>query len=221
MDGKNPMTIIGIVGDAKQNGLREPAARRLYTPYTQVTEGDSLSGLRLEVRTRANDPAIQTTVLEAIHKADPTLRKPAIKWAQKLIEKELEQERLIAQLSGFFSFLALILAAIGLYGVMSYLTARRTTEVGVRMALGASRSHVVGLVLSETFAMSGAGLVAGAVCAYAVGKLTASSLYGVAAFDPLTVAVAVAIICGAALLAGWFPAQRAARVDPMVSLRAD
>jgi len=138
-----------------------------------------------------------------------------------LIEDDLVQERVIAKLSGFFSVLALVLASVGLYGVLSYLTERRTTEVGVRMALGATRTSVVGLILREAFSVSAAGLIGGGACAFAVGKLAASSLYDVEAFDPLTVAVAAAIMCGSALLAGWFPAQRAARVDPMVALRAE
>jgi predicted permease len=220
-DGRNTMTIVGVVGDAKQRDLREPAARRLYTAYSQNRDADPLSGLRFEIRVQANSGAMEAAVRQAIHRLDPTLREPSIEWAQTLIENDLEQERVIAKLSGLFSILALILASVGLYGVLSYLTERRTTEMGVRMALGATRISVVGLILREAFSMSAVGLIVGGACAFAVGKLTASSLYGVEAFDPLTIATAGAIICGSALLAGWFPAQRAAGVDPMVALRAE
>ncbi len=220
-DGKNPMTIIGIVGMAKSRDLREPAARRLYTPYLQSGSDDELGGLRFEIRTPANPATIQTAVRQAAQKVDRSLLDPSLDWVQTLIEGDLEQERLIAKLSSFFSLLALVLASIGLYGVMSYLTARRTAEVGVRMALGATRSSIVGLVFREAFAIAAVGLTVGGVCAFAVGKLTASSLYGVAAFDPLTVTVAAALICAAAFLAAWFPAQRASRVDPVVALRSE
>jgi len=220
-DGRKPMTIVGVVGDAKQRDLREPAARRLYTAYLQSREDDPLGGLRFEIRVQANLGAMETAVRQAIHKVDPALREPSIEWAQTLIEDDLEQERVIAKLSGLFSILALILASVGFYGVLSYLTERRATEIGVRMALGATRISVVGLILREAFSMSAVGLIVGGACAIAVGKLTASILYGVEAFDPLTVATAAAIICGSALLAGWFPAQRAAGVDPMVALRAE
>jgi predicted permease len=221
-DGKHPMVIIGVVGDAKERALREPTARRYYMPYLQYNYGgDPLFGLRFEIRAQAHIGNMKEAVRQAIQRADPALREPSISWTQTLIEDDLRQERVIAQLSGFFSVLALVLASVGLYGVTSYLTARRTTEVGVRMALGATRISVVRLILRQAFSISGIGLIIGIACAFAVGKLTASSLYGVQALDPLTILVAAAIICGAALLAAWLPARRAARVDPIVALRAE
>jgi predicted permease len=222
LDGKHPMTIVGVVGDAKQSELREPAARRFYTPYSQFSfGGDPLGGLRFEIRTQANAGTMESAVRQAIQRMDPTLPQPAISWAQALIEDDLQLERMIAQLSGFFSVLALLLASVGLYGVMSYLTARRTAEVGVRMALGATRMNVVRLILHEALSMSAMGLIVGAACALGVGRLTASILYRVDAFDPVTAVTTAAIICAAALLAAWFPAQRAARVDPMAALRTE
>jgi len=117
MDGSDPMTIVGVVGDAKQWDLREPAARRFYTPYLQSREDDPLRGLRFEIRVQGNSGgAMETAVRQAIHNTDPALREPSIKWAQTLIEDDLEQERVIARLSGLFSILALILASVGLYG---------------------------------------------------------------------------------------------------------
>ena len=220
-DGKHPMTIVGVVGAAKENGLRDPAARRLYTPFLQSREDDPIGAFHLEIRTSANPGVMEASIRRAIHKVDAALLEPSVEQVQILIEEDLEQEKLIAKLSGFFSILALLLASIGLYGVMSYLTVRRTTEVGVRMALGASRSSVVALLFREAFSMAAIGLVVGAACAFAVGKLTASNLYGVNAFDPLTVVAAAAVICAAAALASWLPARRASRVDPMVALRAE
>jgi predicted permease len=220
-DGKNPTTIIGVVGTAKQNNLREPAGRRIYTPYLQSADSEPTTALHYEIRANSNSGSLETAIRQAVRQVDPNLRDPSTKWSQALIEEDLESERLIAKLSGLFSILALLLATVGLYGVMSYLTARRTTEVGVRMALGASRGSVIGLIFREAFSMAAIGLVIGATAAFAVGKLTASTLYGVSAFDPLTVATASAIICLAAVFAVWFPAQRASRVDPMIALRAE
>ena len=220
-DGKHPVTIVGVVGVAKESDLREPAARRLYTPFLQSREDEPVDAFHLEIRTLAGPGAIEASVRQAIHQVDGNLLEPSIEWAQTLIEEDLEQEKLIAKLSGFFSLLALVLAGVGLYGVMSYLTARRTTEVGVRMALGASRASVIKLIFRDALAMAAIGLAAGAACTFAVGKLTASALYGVEAFDPLTIAGASGIIFGAAFLAVWVPARRASRVDPMVALRSE
>ncbi len=220
-DNTRPMTIVGVVGNAKQLDVREPAARRLYTPYLQSAADDIPSLLRFEVRTAAHGGSIDAAVRRAVQQVDSGLQPPVLTWSQVLIEDGLDQERVIAKLSSFFSVLALLLAAVGLYGVMSYLTARRTTEVGVRMALGASRWSVIQMVFRESFTMAAVGLVVGIVFAFAVGKFTAASLYDVAAFDPLTIAAASAIICAAAALASWLPAHRASRVDPMVALRTD
>ena len=222
VDGKNAMTIVGVVGTAKENTLREPAARRLYTPYLQSrTSDDPPTGLRYEIRTLANAGMVETEIRRKLHKIDGSLRDPAIEWSKTLIAEDLEQEQLIAKLSTFFSVIALLLASVGLYGVMSYLAARRTTEVGVRLALGASRGSVVALIFREAFMMAAVGLLIGSVCAFGVGKLTASTLFGVDAFDLLTITAAAAVICIAAVLAAWLPARRASRVDPMVALRAD
>jgi ABC-type antimicrobial peptide transport system permease subunit len=156
-----------------------------------------------------------------IRSVDPNLQINSISSAQTLIDDDLVEERLIAKLSGAFSVLALVLAGIGLYGVMSYLTQRRVTEMGIRMALGASRSIVVGMVLRDTFAVTAAGLVIGVVAAVFLAKMVSASLYGVAAFDPVSALGASVCIAGAAFLAGWLPARRASRVDTMVALRSE
>lgn len=219
-DGAGLRTIVGVVGTVKQRELREPAARRIYMPYWQAAS-DPPASLRFEIRTASNLGLMETAVRQAAHKVDSALNSPRIAWSQTLIEDELEVERIIAKLSGFFSMLALLLASIGLYGVMSYLTARRTTELGLRMALGATRSSVVTLILKEAFSIALVGLLIGIACAFAVGKLTANVLYGVGAFDPVTVALATGIICLAATFASWLPARRASRVDPMIALRSE
>ena len=128
-------------------------------------------------------------------------------------------ERMIAKLSGFFGLLALTLAAIGLYGVMSYLTARRTVEIGIRYALGAERSAVVGMVLSDTFRLVVARVSVGILVSIFVAKLFAKSLFGLSPFDPATMILAAAIITIAAAVAAYLPALRASRVDPLIALR--
>jgi predicted permease len=219
-DGKTWDAVVGVVRDAKQNKLRDPAARRFYTPFA-FSKDDPIASLRLELRSQTSMEQTKELIGRQVKNVDPNLQISSISAAQTLIDGELVQEQLIAKLSSSFSLLALVLAGIGLYGVMSYLTNRRTTEVGIRMALGASRSSVVGLVLKETLVVTGAGLALGIVAAVFLGQLLSGSLYGVASFDPLTAVLASVCILGAALLAGWLPARRASRIDPMVALRTE
>ncbi len=219
-NGKSWMSIVGVVRDAKQNNLRQPAARRLYSQFMLSTR-DPIGSMRLEFRVRGATSQTEEMIRRQIGSVDTNLQIQSISTAQSLIDSDLLQERLIAKLSGSFSLLALVLASIGLYGVMSYLTLRRTTEMGIRMALGASRTNVVGMVLKETMLLTGAGLAIGVLTAALLGSLVSGSLYGVAAFDPLSAGLASATILAAAFLAGWLPARRASHVDPMVALRME
>jgi ABC-type antimicrobial peptide transport system permease subunit len=130
-------------------------------------------------------------------------------------------QRLLATLSGVFGLLALLLASIGLYGVMAYSVARRSNEVGIRMALGADRRRVVGAVVRETMTLVGAGLVVGLAAAWGTTRLIASTLFGLTAMDPPTLVFAVLVMIAVALIAGYVPARRAAAVDPVVALRAE
>jgi ABC-type antimicrobial peptide transport system permease subunit len=219
-DGKTWNAVVGVVRDAKQHDLRDPAARRFYSQFAMSKE-DPIGTIKLELRTQASTEQAGELIRRQIKSLDPNLQISSISAAQTLIDDELVRERLIAKLSSSFSLLALILASVGLYGVMSYLTSRRTTEVGIRMALGASRSSVVGMILKEALMVTAVGLAIGIVAAAFLGKLVSGSLYGVAAYDPLTAVLASACILSAALLAGWLPARRASRIDPMVALRTE
>ena len=219
-NGKGWITIVGVVRDAKQNNLREPAARRFYSQFMLGT-GDAIGSMRLELRAHGATSQAEELIRRQIGSVDPNLQIQSISAAQSLIDNDLIQERLIAKLSGSFSLLALALASIGLYGVMSYLTQRRTTEVGIRMALGARRSNVVGMVLKETMLVTVAGLGIGVLVAALLARLVSGSLYGVAAFDPLTGGLASVTILAAASLAGWLPARRASRIDAMAALRTE
>jgi ABC-type antimicrobial peptide transport system permease subunit len=131
------------------------------------------------------------------------------------------QERLIARLASFFGTLALALAAIGLYGTMTYTVGRRTNEIGIRVALGAKRSQILGMVVREAFALVFLGIVVGLPVALAAGRLVANQLYGVKASDPLTFSAAVGVLLAVASFAAYLPAWRASRVDPMMALRCE
>jgi ABC-type antimicrobial peptide transport system permease subunit len=130
-------------------------------------------------------------------------------------------QRLIAELSAFFGGLALLTAAIGLYGVMSYAISRRTSEIGIRMALGASKTGVIWMVLGETIWLVAIGVAIGLPCALASGRWITSRLFGLTTADPISIAIAITIILGATLAAGYVPARRAAHTDPMQALRYD
>jgi ABC-type antimicrobial peptide transport system permease subunit len=200
--------------------MREAAARRFYSQFA-FSKDDPIGGIKLEIRVPGSTARAQELIRQEIKRVDPNLQIESISSAQALIDDELLQERLIAKLSTAFSLLALLLTSIGLYGVMSYITQRRTVEVGIRMALGATQSGVVGIVLKETLLVTAAGLAIGVGVAAFLGRLVSGSLFGVAAFDPLTAVLASVCILAAGFLASWLPARRASRIDPMVALRAD
>jgi len=150
---------------------------------------------------------------------DPLIPIGSIKTMDSLIDGTLRQERLIAQLSTVFGGLALLLAAIGLYGVLSYAVAQRTGEIGIRMALGAQRGSVIGMVLRETGVLIAVGLAAGVPASLACARLVQSKFYGLKPADPLTLACALGVMLAVAAIAGYLPARRASRVDPLVALR--
>ena len=137
------------------------------------------------------------------------------------LSRNFNQERLIARLTILFGTLALILASVGLYGITAYSVARRTSEIGVRMALGANKTDVVGLVLRGAFSQTGIGLAIGVPVALLGGRLIAHQLYDVRAYDPLTLGIAVLALGASAAIAGFVPAKRAARIEPMVALRTE
>ncbi len=137
------------------------------------------------------------------------------------LERSLAQDRAVARLTAFFGLTALLLSAIGVYGVISYGVARRRGEIGLRLALGAARRQVLGLVLRETLALAAAGVALGLVAAFGAVRLAASRLYGLSASDPATLAAAILVMAAVAALAGYAPARRAAEVDPLAALRAE
>jgi predicted permease len=214
-------TIVGVVRDVKQSDLRKPTPRRYYTSFYQHIGTDPLAIVNFEIRTRTGAGNVTRGIRQAIQAVNPSLPILSLKSADDLIAGDLTQERMIAKLSGFFGVLALSLAAIGLYGVMSYITARRTMEIGIRFALGAPRSNVMGMVLKDTLQLVAAGLAIGLIAAGLIARVFRSGFFGLDAFDPLTSISAAGVITIAALIASYLPAWKASRVDPMVALRQE
>jgi len=168
----------------------------------------------------AGDPGnLAAEVRRTLAEIDPNLPIVKVESIRQRLDIFTGKETLISQLSIFFSLLALLLACIGLYGVMTYNVVRRTNEIGVRMALGAQSSGVLWLVLKESLTLLGVGIVLGVPAALAATRLLQSQLFGIRSSDPVTVLSAVLIVAGTTMVAGYFPARRATRVDPMVALR--
>jgi ABC-type antimicrobial peptide transport system permease subunit len=168
-----------------------------------------------------NPPGLETEVRKAIASVDPNLVIYAVDPYSKILSGDFQQENMIATLTTLFGVLGLVLAAVGLYGVMAYTVEQRTSEIGVRMALGADRASVVRLVLRGAFFQIGVGLALGIPLAIVAGRLMARQLFGVVPWDPRMLTIAISLLCIAALLASWIPAARAASVEPMVALRTE
>jgi predicted permease len=207
--------VIGVVKDAKYGSLKETFRPMAFYPYAQVP--DVLGNL--VVRFSGPASAVVPQVRQTIKQINRNLPIDDVVSLSDHIGRSLVQQKLIARLASFFGLLALLLACVGLYGVMSYGVARRTNEIGIRMALGAQGRSVLWLVLREALLLVGIGLVVGVLASLALTKTAASLLYELKPNDPLTIAMATLVLMVVALLAGYLPARRAARVDPMVALR--
>ncbi len=207
--------IVAVVKDAKYHDLREQATPMVYMPLFQ----SSVTGVTFEVRTAMNPASATSVVLKAIKQTDSRLPVYAVKTLSDQLDDSLVEERLVASLSTMFGALTLMLACVGLYGLMAYAVTRRTNEIGIRVALGAKRAQIAGMVLRETLLLVILGLAIGIPAAMGSSRLIASELYGLKPGDPITILVASSVMAGIAALAGYLPARRAAKVDPMVALR--
>jgi predicted permease len=209
--------IVGVVGDAKYADLRREVPPTVYFPYLQ--QQDRLGPMHFEVRTVGNPMDMVTSVRRVVQSLDKNLPLMEVKTQTEQIDQTLFQERLFAKLSSFFGLLALVLACVGLYGIMSYAVARRTNEIGIRMALGAERHNILGMVMRETLIMVALGVAIGIPAALAATRVISSMLFDLKPTDPLTIAVSASAMIAVAAFAGYVPARRASRVDPMVALR--
>jgi predicted permease len=210
------ITIVGLVRDGKAASLREKPLRFVYIPYTQ---DEGVGGMTFYVRAALDPTALADRVRAVVARIDSTLPVTNLKTMQAQIRESLFVDRLVAGLAGAFGLVAMALAAIGLYGVMSYAVSLRTREIGIRVALGAERRAVLRMVLREVVVLTAIGIAIGLPVGYGLGRLVESQLFGIQARDPLTLAAATATLVGAALLAGYLPAARATRVDPVIALR--
>lgn len=211
-----PIQIIGLAKDAKYESLREEAHATAYFPIAQVTEpvDEQVFELRTAMRPSALVPSVQEAVA-GVSKAIPL----EFHTLAEQVDDSLVQERLLATLSTFFGALALLLAMIGLYGALSYLVAQRQREFGIRMALGAPRDSILRLVLRDVVIVLAGGLTAGACLALAIVGVLQKMLFGLAPRDALTFLAAIGVLSAVTVVAGYMPARRATRVDPMVALR--
>jgi ABC-type lipoprotein release transport system permease subunit len=217
-DTRMTFQIVGVSANARDHSLRGEVRRRFYIPLFHPL-GDYPPAVYFEIRTYSNPEALLTVLRRRIQETDKALPILSAKSLVELVDQRVAQERLIAEVSGFFGAIAVVLAAIGLYGVLAYAIGRRTREIGIRMALGAGRGLVVRAVMAETAVLVGLGVAIGIPAALACGRLVRNSLFGIAVLDPLTVAASISILAGAAALAAYLPARRASRVDPIVALR--
>ncbi len=211
--------IVGLVKDSKYTDLRDDIPPTVFVPASQVDAGPRLTlELRAAHGISASSliPSVKAAMAEHDSRASLQFELLSVQLAESL-----NRERLLATLSGFFGGLALLLAAIGLYGVMSYSVAQRRNEIGIRMALGAEQARVMRMVLGEVALLIGMGLIAGIAAALASTKLIATFLYGVQPRDATTLILCATLLAGVAVLAGYLPARRASQLDPMVALREE
>ena len=219
-DTGTPRVIVGVVKDSANDSPRENPRGMSYFPYRDRSATDPrIGGMCVAVRTSGEPLAVAASVRRELQDLDTSLPVLKVDTVDQQLDDVLSQERLIAELSGFFGAFAALNGCLGLYGLISFSVARRTSEVGIRLALGATRSCVLGMVVKEGMLLVLAGLVIGVPAALAVTRLISSRLYGVSPTDPLTIVAATSLMIAVALLASLIPARRASRVDPMVALR--
>ena len=209
------ITIVGVVGHAAHEGLDAEPRLQYYFPTTQT----GLQGMTVAIRTVGNPLALLSAARDAVHSIDPNLPLASVNTMDKLVESSVGQRKLSMILLGVFSAIAMLLASIGIYGVMSYSVTQRSRELGIRMALGAARTRVLALVVGQGMALAAAGVAIGLVSAFALTRLLTSQLFGVGATDPVTFMLVSALLVAIAFLATLLPAMRATRVDPVVALR--
>jgi len=213
---KTPIEIIGVVKDAKYTGVRDDIPRQVFFAFM---ENDFAGGAVMYVRTASRPEATFGSIREIMRQLDVNIPMYNPRTLEAQVDQSLLNDRLIATLSAAFGVLATLLAVIGLYGVMAFTVARRTREIGVRMALGAVESDVIWLVMREVCALVGTGLVLGLLASVAATRAIGSQLYGVTASDPTAMIGAAALLLVVALVAGYVPARRATRVNPVLALR--
>ena len=217
-DVKYEITIVGVAGDTRHTDLRTPLDGAVYQPYFQMKHP---TGVQVYVRTSRQPAEAEGTVRQVMHQVDPTLVVDGLRTMEAQVERSASEESALAFLAIGFALLAMVLAAVGLYGVLAYSTEQRTREIGVRLALGAQRTGVVMLVMREMALIAGIAVGLSLPSVVALARLFRSQLYGVTIFDPVTLIVAFVLTAVMVILAAALPARRAAAVEPMKALRTE
>ncbi len=213
--GGDPRKVVGVVGNVRHQALEEEGGLEMYLPITQATN----SSVELVVRTRIPTGSLASSVRTAMRSVDSDLPTAEYQELGELIDKAVSPRRFMMFLLGAFAMAALLLASIGIYGVISYTVRQRTQEIGIRMALGASAAQVQRQVMTQTIGLVSSGIAIGIVAALLLARLTASLLYQMEPTDPVSFIATVAVLLAVAVLAGYLPARRASRIDPMSALR--
>jgi predicted permease len=216
-DPKKPFTIVGVVGTVKQYGLETDGKIATYFAEQQQPG----NGMFLAVRTSSDPAALSGAVVREIHAVDPNVAVYGIRTMQDRLYDSLARQRFASTLLGAFAAFALLLAAVGIYGVMSYLVTQSTHDIGLRVALGAQPGNILGLVVRQGMELAAIGILAGLAGAAALTRVMASLLFGVSATDAVTFGAVAALLAAVAFAATVIPARRATRVDPMVALREE
>ena len=219
-------TVVGVAKDVKQGGVDQKTGTEFYFLVDQTANvppplGTAPGNMNIVLRTTMEPAALRQTIDRLVREADPSVPIVRLRAMNSVYEEAIRRPRLLAQLLGGFAALALLLAAIGTYGVLSYMVAERRREIGIRMALGANRGSVLGTVLKQGLILTTIGIIVGLGGAFALNRLIAALLYGVKPSDPLTMIAVVATITIVAAVACWLPAWRASRLDPNIVLRQD
>jgi predicted permease len=216
--GRVRFTVIGVAADVRHHGPEVPSGDEMYLPYTQAEDAQSWDML---VRTKLPVAAFAAGLRNMLRDVDPTLPLTKVRAMTTLVERTTSSHRLLISLIGGFAAIAVGLAALGLYGLLSYLVTQQTKEIGIRMALGANASTVRRQIVGKTMKLTLGGLLLGLGGAVAASRLLQSLLYGVSATDPMTYGVMTFTLLVCALVAGYLPARRASRIDPIIALRAE
>jgi putative ABC transport system permease protein len=224
-DPKRPwVTIVGIVADVRHNGITEPIQEKFYLPHTQWhrATGNPIRGMSLVVKASTLDAAgLVSPIREAVRGLDPNLPIANVRTMETVVGATLSSPRFTGFLLATFASVALVLSAIGIYGVLSYVVSRRTREIGIRVAIGAGRGQVLRMVLGSGVGLALAGIGLGLAAAFVVTRFMTSLLHGVSATDPLTFTVVACVLTTVAIVASIVPAWRATRVDPVIALKTE
>jgi len=210
--------VVGIVEDTHQMNLREKAPAAVYTPLTQE---ETPSWMNFEIRTAQNPAGLAAVAVAAARSVSKDVVIRYVRTMEQQVNASLVRERLLATLSGGFAVLALILAAVGLYGVMSYTVSRRGREIGIRMALGARRGNLLWQMLRQTLIVSIFGVAAGMAVVLLTSSYVSTLLFGLSERDPYTLVAVSAVLLITATVAGFFPARRAATMDPVRAIKTE